>query len=169
MKLESVKLDKQMNLQGQDSKCYSVEPVLRCLPGCMPVRTTTVNVGFHCVPAGESERNFFLNWAMLHLSSYLGQRLTALLSPFLQIPTWTALMVWAASLRRALTWENQQKPTWPVAASLSVLNLIAFSHMMFYSLFRKSFVNYFVWTVNLNKYQKQRKHVLSEILCRGSC
>lgn len=72
MKLESVKLDKQMNLQGQDSKCYSVEPVLRCLPGCMPVRTTTVNVGFHCVPAGESERkkklshatSIFLSWTV---------------------------------------------------------------------------------------------------------
>ncbi|XP_067452945.1 vitellogenin-2-like isoform X2 [Thunnus thynnus] len=51
MKLESVKLEKQMVLHGEESKCYSVEPVLRCLPGCMPVRTTTVTVGFHCLPA----------------------------------------------------------------------------------------------------------------------
>lgn len=50
---ESVKLDRQISLNGQASKCYSVEPVLRCQPGCSPVRTTTVNVGFHCVPAGE--------------------------------------------------------------------------------------------------------------------
>ncbi|XP_049442915.1 vitellogenin-2-like isoform X2 [Epinephelus fuscoguttatus] len=50
MKLESVKLEKQVILQGQESKCYSVEPVMRCLPGCLPVRTTTVTVGYHCVP-----------------------------------------------------------------------------------------------------------------------
>uniref|UniRef100_A0A3P8VY26 Vitellogenin-2-like n=1 Tax=Cynoglossus semilaevis TaxID=244447 RepID=A0A3P8VY26_CYNSE len=51
MKLESVKLEKQIMVHGQESKCYSVEPVLRCLPGCMPVRTTTVSVGYHCLPA----------------------------------------------------------------------------------------------------------------------
>ncbi|XP_074525154.1 vitellogenin-2-like [Halichoeres trimaculatus] len=50
MKLESVKLEKQVVLHGEESKCYSVEPVLRCLPGCVPVRTTTVNVGYHCLP-----------------------------------------------------------------------------------------------------------------------
>uniref|UniRef100_A0A672JKA2 Uncharacterized protein n=1 Tax=Salarias fasciatus TaxID=181472 RepID=A0A672JKA2_SALFA len=51
MRLESVKLEKQVNVFGQNSKCYSVEPVLRCLAGCMPVRTTTVSVGYHCVPS----------------------------------------------------------------------------------------------------------------------
>ncbi|XP_029286236.1 vitellogenin-2-like [Cottoperca gobio] len=50
VKLESVKLEKQVNIHGQDSKCYSVEPVLRCLPGCIPVRTTPVTVGYHCLP-----------------------------------------------------------------------------------------------------------------------
>ncbi|KAI9519342.1 Vitellogenin-2 [Dissostichus eleginoides] len=50
IKLESVKLEKQVMLHGQESKCYSVEPVLRCLPGCMPVRTTPVTVGYHCLP-----------------------------------------------------------------------------------------------------------------------
>ena len=54
MKHESVKLEKQILIEGQESKCYSVEPVLRCLPGCMPVRTTQVKIGFHCMPAGES-------------------------------------------------------------------------------------------------------------------
>lgn len=57
MKLESVKLEKQVILHGEESKCYSVEPVLRCLPGCLPLRTTTVTIGFHCLPAGESARN----------------------------------------------------------------------------------------------------------------
>ncbi|XP_061152871.1 vitellogenin 2 [Syngnathus typhle] len=51
MTLESVKLEKQMVVHGQESKCYSVEPVLRCLAGCMPLRTTTVSIGFHCLPA----------------------------------------------------------------------------------------------------------------------
>ncbi|TMS20751.1 Vitellogenin-2 [Larimichthys crocea] len=54
VKLESVKLEKQITVHGQESKCYSVEPVLRCLAGCMPVRTTTVTVGFHCVPADSN-------------------------------------------------------------------------------------------------------------------
>ncbi|XP_072245542.1 vitellogenin-2-like [Leuresthes tenuis] len=50
VKLESVKLEKKVTLQGEESKCYSVEPVLQCLPGCMPVRTTGVTVGYHCLP-----------------------------------------------------------------------------------------------------------------------
>ncbi|XP_070816139.1 vitellogenin-2-like isoform X2 [Chaetodon trifascialis] len=54
MQLESVKLEKQVTLHGQDSRCYSVEPVLRCLPGCMPVRTTTATVGYHCLPADSN-------------------------------------------------------------------------------------------------------------------
>ncbi|XP_060933408.1 vitellogenin-1-like [Limanda limanda] len=54
MKLESVQLQKQLNINGQDSKCFSVEPVLRCLPGCFPVKTTAVTVGFHCQPADSA-------------------------------------------------------------------------------------------------------------------
>uniref|UniRef100_A0A8C4IXH1 Phosvitin n=1 Tax=Dicentrarchus labrax TaxID=13489 RepID=A0A8C4IXH1_DICLA len=56
MKLESVQLEKQVNIEGQESRCYSVEPVLRCLPGCFPVKTTAVTVGFHCLPA-DSDLN----------------------------------------------------------------------------------------------------------------
>ncbi|KAM9848968.1 vitellogenin-1-like [Aulostomus maculatus] len=51
MKLESVPLETKINLHGQETKCYSVEPVLRCLPGCYAVKTTTVTVGFHCMSA----------------------------------------------------------------------------------------------------------------------
>ncbi|XP_041913750.1 vitellogenin-like isoform X1 [Alosa sapidissima] len=54
MKLESVKLEKQPIVDGQESKCYSVEPVLRCLPGCLPVRTMPVTIGFHCLPTHSS-------------------------------------------------------------------------------------------------------------------
>ncbi|MED6284428.1 Vitellogenin-2, partial [Characodon lateralis] len=56
MQLDSVKLEKQISLEGEESKCYTVEPVLRCLPGCLPVRTTSVTVGYHCVPL-ESNLN----------------------------------------------------------------------------------------------------------------
>ncbi|XP_076009564.1 vitellogenin-2-like [Genypterus blacodes] len=51
MKMESVKLDRQITIHGQESKCFSVEPVLRCLPGCLPLRTAPVKIGYHCVPA----------------------------------------------------------------------------------------------------------------------
>ncbi|XP_070817970.1 vitellogenin-1-like isoform X2 [Chaetodon trifascialis] len=54
MKLESVQLEKQVDIHGQESKCYSVEPVLRCLPGCFPVKTTAVTVGFHCLPTDSA-------------------------------------------------------------------------------------------------------------------
>lgn len=52
IKLDSVELEKQAVVYGQESRCFSVEPVLRCLPGCFPVKTTSVTVGFHCVAAG---------------------------------------------------------------------------------------------------------------------
>ncbi|XP_063057813.1 vitellogenin-like [Engraulis encrasicolus] len=54
MKLESVKLEKQIIVNGQDSKCYSVEPVLRCLPGCLPLKTMPVTVAYHCLPTHTS-------------------------------------------------------------------------------------------------------------------
>lgn len=53
MKLESVKLEKQVILNGQESKCYSVEPVLRCLSGCAPIRTIPVTIGYHCLSTGK--------------------------------------------------------------------------------------------------------------------
>uniref|UniRef100_A0A8K9UW97 Phosvitin n=1 Tax=Oncorhynchus mykiss TaxID=8022 RepID=A0A8K9UW97_ONCMY len=54
MKLESVKLEKQVIVDDRESKCYSVEPVLRCLPGCLPVRTTPITIGFHCLPVDSN-------------------------------------------------------------------------------------------------------------------
>ncbi|KAG7282879.1 hypothetical protein CRUP_020717 [Coryphaenoides rupestris] len=50
MRQESVKLERQLMVYGQESKCYSVESVLRCLPGCVPLKTVPVTVGFHCLP-----------------------------------------------------------------------------------------------------------------------
>uniref|UniRef100_A0A3B3C5J6 VWFD domain-containing protein n=2 Tax=Oryzias melastigma TaxID=30732 RepID=A0A3B3C5J6_ORYME len=56
MKYESIQLEKKINVHGEDSTCFSVEPVLRCLPGCSPVKTTSVNVGFKCF-ADDSSRD----------------------------------------------------------------------------------------------------------------
>ncbi|KAI4828972.1 hypothetical protein KUCAC02_023037 [Chaenocephalus aceratus] len=55
MKLESVQLGSQIPIDGQESKCFSVEPVLRCLPGCLPLNTTTVTVGYHCLPTDAAQ------------------------------------------------------------------------------------------------------------------
>ncbi|XP_061594359.1 vitellogenin-1-like [Cololabis saira] len=54
LKLESVQLEKQVNIEGENSRCFSVEPVLRCLPGCFPVKTTPVTVGFNCMPSDSA-------------------------------------------------------------------------------------------------------------------
>ncbi|XP_053552846.1 vitellogenin-A2-like [Bombina bombina] len=49
-----VKLEKSVDIDEYESKCYSVQPVLRCIKGCSPVSTTPVSVGFHCLPADAS-------------------------------------------------------------------------------------------------------------------
>ncbi|NXV81994.1 VIT2 protein, partial [Atlantisia rogersi] len=49
-----VKLEKTVQLAGVESKCYSTEPVLRCMKGCSATRTTPVTVGFHCLPADSA-------------------------------------------------------------------------------------------------------------------
>ncbi|XP_067845946.1 vitellogenin 3, phosvitinless [Heptranchias perlo] len=46
----TVKLEKLVSLHGQETKCYSVEPVLRCQFGCSPIETVPVAYGFHCLP-----------------------------------------------------------------------------------------------------------------------
>nr|AAK15157.1 vitellogenin B [Melanogrammus aeglefinus] len=61
MKLESVKLEKQMILHGEESKCFSVEPVLRCLSGCTPLKTIPVTIGFHCLSADSNMSSTHLN------------------------------------------------------------------------------------------------------------
>ncbi|OXB55466.1 hypothetical protein ASZ78_012898 [Callipepla squamata] len=52
-----VKLEKTVQLAGVDSKCYSTEPVLRCMKGCSATKTTPVTVGFHCLPAGAQKHD----------------------------------------------------------------------------------------------------------------
>ncbi|MGH0180953.1 UNVERIFIED_CONTAM: hypothetical protein FKN15_005211 [Acipenser sinensis] len=47
-----VELGKTVFLAGEQSKCYSTEPVLKCAAGCLPTETAPVTIGFHCLPAG---------------------------------------------------------------------------------------------------------------------
>ncbi|KFP60041.1 Vitellogenin-2, partial [Cariama cristata] len=49
-----VKLEKTVQLVGVESKCYSIEPVLRCIKGCSATKTTPVTVGFHCLPSDSA-------------------------------------------------------------------------------------------------------------------
>ncbi|KFZ64563.1 Vitellogenin-2, partial [Antrostomus carolinensis] len=49
-----VKLEKTVQLAGVESKCYSTEPVLRCMKGCSATKTTPVTVGFHCLSADSA-------------------------------------------------------------------------------------------------------------------
>ncbi|EMP27370.1 Vitellogenin-2 [Chelonia mydas] len=49
-----IKIEKPVGFENVASKCYSVEPVLRCVKGCSATRTAPVFVGFHCVPADST-------------------------------------------------------------------------------------------------------------------
>ncbi|NXQ87267.1 VIT1 protein, partial [Nyctibius grandis] len=45
-----VKLDQNPTIDGEESTCYSVDPVLKCMKDCTPIAKTSVKVGFHCFP-----------------------------------------------------------------------------------------------------------------------
>ncbi|NXH32570.1 VIT2 protein, partial [Myiagra hebetior] len=49
-----VKSEKPISFEKTATKCFSVEPVLRCVKGCTAVETVPVSVGFHCVPADSA-------------------------------------------------------------------------------------------------------------------
>ncbi|NWS50984.1 VIT2 protein, partial [Chunga burmeisteri] len=49
-----VKIEKPVAFEKAAAKCFSMEPVLRCVEGCSATRTVPVSMGFHCVPVGES-------------------------------------------------------------------------------------------------------------------
>ncbi|NXT14721.1 VIT2 protein, partial [Prunella fulvescens] len=49
-----VKSDKPVSFEKTAAKCFSVEPVLRCVKGCSATQTVPVSVGFHCVPADSA-------------------------------------------------------------------------------------------------------------------
>uniref|UniRef100_A0A8C5IIX0 Phosvitin n=1 Tax=Junco hyemalis TaxID=40217 RepID=A0A8C5IIX0_JUNHY len=49
-----VKSEKPLSFEKAAEKCFSVEPVLRCVKGCSATQTVSVSVGFHCVPADSA-------------------------------------------------------------------------------------------------------------------
>ncbi|NXB68579.1 VIT2 protein, partial [Struthidea cinerea] len=49
-----VKSEKPLSFEKTATKCFSVEPVLRCVKGCSAIQTVPVSVGFHCVPADST-------------------------------------------------------------------------------------------------------------------
>ncbi|NXB94304.1 VIT2 protein, partial [Vidua chalybeata] len=49
-----VKSEKPISFEKTAAKCFSVEPVLRCVKGCSATQTVSVPMGFHCVPAGSA-------------------------------------------------------------------------------------------------------------------
>ncbi|NXY63751.1 VIT2 protein, partial [Callaeas wilsoni] len=49
-----VKSEKPVSFEKTATKCFSVEPVLRCVKGCSATQTVPVSVGFHCVPADSA-------------------------------------------------------------------------------------------------------------------
>uniref|UniRef100_A0A8V0ZG90 Vitellogenin 3 n=2 Tax=Gallus gallus TaxID=9031 RepID=A0A8V0ZG90_CHICK len=49
-----VKIEKPVAFNKKASKCFSIEPVLRCAEGCSATRTVPVSVGFHCVPSDST-------------------------------------------------------------------------------------------------------------------
>ncbi|NWS75189.1 VIT2 protein, partial [Crotophaga sulcirostris] len=49
-----VKIEKPVAFEKKAAKCFSVEPVVRCIEGCSATRTVAVSMGFHCVPADST-------------------------------------------------------------------------------------------------------------------
>ncbi|NXP27279.1 VIT2 protein, partial [Scytalopus superciliaris] len=49
-----VKVERPVEFEKTAAKCFSVEPVLRCVEGCSATGTVPVSVGFHCVPADSA-------------------------------------------------------------------------------------------------------------------
>uniref|UniRef100_A0A8C8AZE7 Phosvitin n=1 Tax=Otus sunia TaxID=257818 RepID=A0A8C8AZE7_9STRI len=45
-----VKLNRNPTIDGEESMCYSVDPVLKCMKDCTPIEKASVKVGFHCFP-----------------------------------------------------------------------------------------------------------------------
>ncbi|NWW01893.1 VIT1 protein, partial [Oreocharis arfaki] len=43
-----VKLNRNPTIDGEESTCYSVDPVLKCMKDCTPIEKASVKVGFHC-------------------------------------------------------------------------------------------------------------------------
>ncbi|POI35129.1 hypothetical protein CIB84_001119, partial [Bambusicola thoracicus] len=67
-----VKLNRNPTIDGEESTCYSVDPVLKCMKDCTPIEKTSVKVGFHCFPKDTIDSNNHLRVsAKIDLSSML--------------------------------------------------------------------------------------------------
>ncbi|XP_038649350.1 LOW QUALITY PROTEIN: vitellogenin-like [Scyliorhinus canicula] len=55
---EFVQLGKVIEFEGLESRCYSVEPVQRCLEGCAPIETRSQIINFHCVSSNFTVRDY---------------------------------------------------------------------------------------------------------------
>ncbi|OWK64352.1 Vitellogenin-1 [Lonchura striata] len=56
-----VKLNRNPTIDGEESTCYSVDPVLKCMKDCTPIEKAPVKVGFHCFPKGTVFFSLFNN------------------------------------------------------------------------------------------------------------
>ncbi|KAM9004450.1 vitellogenin-2-like [Sarcophilus harrisii] len=67
-KHQFMRLEKTIDLQGENSSCFSVQPVLRCLKGCREGQNIATLVGFHCLPS-DSDTLFAMAPTRLELKS----------------------------------------------------------------------------------------------------
>ncbi|XP_062920863.1 vitellogenin-like isoform X2 [Mobula hypostoma] len=68
---EFVELGRIIDFEGQASRCYSVEPVQRCLAQCTPMETRSRHVNFHCVPSNRAVNASTMSsfhWRATHIS-----------------------------------------------------------------------------------------------------
>uniref|UniRef100_A0A671SWN2 VWFD domain-containing protein n=1 Tax=Sinocyclocheilus anshuiensis TaxID=1608454 RepID=A0A671SWN2_9TELE len=65
-----------MRSDRQASKCYSVERVLHCLPGCLPNRTSHITVGYYCLSNYEKTEDL-RETAEAHMACHCTECLTA--------------------------------------------------------------------------------------------
>ncbi|XP_069795481.1 vitellogenin-like isoform X2 [Narcine bancroftii] len=68
---EFVELGQVVEFDGEESRCYSVEPVQRCLAQCTPLETRSRSVNFHCVPSNRTVNIFSaarFRWKATHIS-----------------------------------------------------------------------------------------------------
>ncbi|KAJ8408483.1 hypothetical protein AAFF_G00258970 [Aldrovandia affinis] len=72
LRRQQVKLEKMVHVLGAQSKCHSLEPILRCREGCSPTRTAEHSLGFHCTPLGTvGEYRSTFNSKTVHVEEFV--------------------------------------------------------------------------------------------------
>ncbi|XP_015274879.1 PREDICTED: vitellogenin-2-like [Gekko japonicus] len=54
LKHSHVKLENTIEYLGEQSECFTVQPVLQCRAGCLATATTSIPIAMHCLPAGST-------------------------------------------------------------------------------------------------------------------